>query len=48
MRCISNIQKLIEQDSILWFVLCGWKFSEDQDDDIGSIGKIMTLVVTGH
>ena len=31
-----NIQRLPDQDSILWFDRCGWQFSEDQDNDIGN------------
>ena len=39
LRCIPNIQRLTEEDSILWFDLCGWRYREDRDNDTGSSDK---------
>ena len=33
---------------MLWFDLCGWKLTEDQDNDTYSSDEITTLLVTGH
>ena len=48
LRYIPNIQRLTEEDSIPWFDICGWRFSEDQDNDIGSSDRIKTLILTGY
>ena len=45
---ITNIQRLTEEDSIIWFDLCGWQLTKDWDNNNGSSDEIMTHVVTGH
>ena len=47
-RCILNLQRITEEDSIFWFDLCGWIFSEGLDNNNGGSYKTMTPVVTGH
>ena len=42
------IQRLTEEDSILWFDLCRWKFSMDQDNTTGSSDEVTVPVVIGH
>ena len=46
--CNHNLQILPEEYSIFWFDLCGWKFTEDRDNDTGSSDKITTPVAIGH
>ena len=48
LRCIPNLQRLTEEDSIFWFYMCGWKLTEDQDNDTGSSDKTKIPVVTRH
>ena len=30
MRCIPNLKRLTNKDSIFWFDLCGWRLTDDQ------------------
>ena len=48
LRCITDLQRLTEEDSIFWFDLCGWKLTDDHDNKGSSSGKIKTPVVTGR
>ena len=48
LRCIPNLHRITEEDSIFWFDLCGWIFSEGLDNNNGGSYKTMTPVVTGH
>ena len=48
LRCILNIKRLTEEDSIPWFDLYGWGFSEDQDNDTVSSDNITKPVVIGN
>ena len=32
LRCISNLKRLTEEDSIFWFDMCGCRFTEKQDN----------------
>ena len=34
LRCILNIQRLTEKDSIFWFDMCGWQLTEDHALDM--------------
>ena len=48
LRCITNEQRLTEEDSIFWFDLCDWQFTEDKDSEPSKSERITTPVVTGH
>ena len=48
LRCITNLQIIIEEDLIFWFYLCGWQLTDDHDSGTSISEKITTPVVTCH